>query len=143
SLATQYPEIERFVRLRGQTWTAFNPRDRCWFLSDDGWCRIERDHGRSAKPASCRLFPFNRVFRLGDTTIVDYNAVICPLRAYPADVSDEDVGLSGRVTHDEVWADIAAVDDPSVVGTALPDIPNADTWLARERSIAAVCFDED
>ena len=68
-----------FLRRRGEAITAFNPRDRCWFLADDGLCRIEVEDGRDAKPASCRLFPFNRVFRIGGYTVVDYNSVICPL----------------------------------------------------------------
>ena len=80
-LVEAYPELTAFLRKRGSTWTAFNPRGRCWFLDPEGLCRIEREHGRAVKPASCRLFPFNRVFRLGGTLIVDYNSVICPLRA--------------------------------------------------------------
>jgi len=78
-LLARRPALAAFLRRRGDAITAFNPRDRCWFLADDGLCRIEVDDGRAAKPASCRLFPFNRIFRLGPYTIVDYNSVICPL----------------------------------------------------------------
>ena len=80
ALTTRRPALISFLRRRGEAVTAFNPRDRCWFLADDGMCRIEVEDGRAAKPASCRLFPFNRVFTLGDITVVDYNSVICPLR---------------------------------------------------------------
>ena len=95
-LAAAYPPVVTFLRRRGAATTAFNPRDRCWFLAEDGLCRIEVEDGRAAKPASCRLFPFNRVFRIGTYTIVDYNSVICPLT-----VGD------GGITHAEVAAEIA------------------------------------
>jgi len=87
-LLARRPALAAFLRRRGNAITAFNPRDRCWFLDDGGLCRIEVEDGRAAKPASCRLFPFNRVFRLGAFTIVDYNSVICPLR-----VADDATGI--------------------------------------------------
>lgn len=108
-LVARRPEIVPFLRRRGEAITAFNPRDRCWFLADDGLCRIEAEDGRAAKPASCRLFPFNRMFRIGGYTVVDYNSVICPLS----------VGDDG-IAHADVAAEIDAVADPSIVGTALP-----------------------
>ncbi|MEN8263417.1 MAG: YkgJ family cysteine cluster protein, partial [Nitrospirota bacterium] len=63
-LTGHYPELIPFLRKRGDTWTAFNPRGNCWFIDGDGLCRIEVDHGRETKPASCRLFPFNRIWLL-------------------------------------------------------------------------------
>src|SRR5215510_2868061 len=131
-LVAKRPELVAFVRRRGDAITAFNPRDRCWFLADDGLCRIEVEDGRAAKPASCRLFPFNRVFRLGAYTIVDYNSVICPLT----------VGDDG-IAHAEVAAEIAAIADPAVVGTSLP-ARDADAegraFVETERAIAAALF---
>ena len=132
-LLARRPAIAAFLRRRGEAITAFNPRDRCWFLADDGLCRIEVEDGRSAKPASCRLFPFNRVFRLGPYTIVDYNSVICPLH-----VGDDD-----GITHAEVAAEIAAITDPTVIGTALPARdPDAEgrAFVDTERAIAAAIF---
>jgi Fe-S-cluster containining protein len=131
-LVARRPEIAAFLRRRGEAITAFNPRDRCWFLADDGLCRIEVEDGRSAKPASCRLFPFNRVFRIGSYTIVDYNSVICPLQ-----VAGDGVG------HAEVAAEIAAIADPTVVGTPLPARdPEAEgrAFVDTERAIAAALF---
>src|SRR5205085_11100155 len=97
-LVRKRPELAAFVRKRGDAVTIFNPRDRCWFYEDDGLCRIEVEDGREAKPASCRLFPFNRVFRLGDYVVVDFNSVICPLSE----------GEDG-VAHAEVLVEIAAI----------------------------------
>lgn len=140
-LVRLYPATAPFLRKRGSTWTAFNPRGRCWFFDDSGLCRIESDHGRATKPASCRLFPFNRVFRLGSWVIVDYNSVVCPLRALPDDAVE--VGSSGRVSHAEVIDEIASVADPGVVGTELPaEDAEAEgrALVTRERAIAAACF---
>jgi len=126
-LVTKRPELAAFVRRRGDAVTAFNPRDRCWFLADDGLCRVEVEDGRAAKPASCRLFPFNRVFRAGAYTIVDYNSVICPLAVVVGD----------GVSHAEVLAEISTIQDPAIVGTQLP--PD-DALFAREQALAAELF---
>jgi Fe-S-cluster containining protein len=132
-LVTRRPEITAFLRRRGDAITAFNPRDRCWFLADDGMCKVEVEDGRDAKPASCRLFPFNRVFRIGAYTVVDYNSVICPVFT---------VGADG-ITHAEVLAEIATIQDPTIVGTKLP-AQNADAegkaFVDSERAIAAALF---
>jgi Fe-S-cluster containining protein len=127
-LVARRPELAAFMRRRGDALTAFNPRDRCWFLADDGLCRIEVEDGRAAKPASCRLFPFNRVFRVGDIVVVDYNSVICPLQLAPA---------GDGVTHAEIAAEIESISDPAIVGTQLP--PDA-ALIARERDLAAKVF---
>jgi len=131
-LLARRPAIAAFLRRRGEAITAFNPRDRCWFLADDGLCRVEVEDGRAAKPASCRLFPFNRVFRIGAYTIVDYNSVICPLT-----VGD------GGISHAEVAAEIATIADPTVVGTPLAARdPEAEgrRFVDTERAIAAAIF---
>jgi len=131
-LVGRRPAITAFLRRRGDTITAFNPRDRCWFLADDWLCRIETEDGRDAKPASCRLFPFNRVFRIGGFTVVDFNSVICPLT-----VGD------GGIAHADVLAEIEAIRDPAVVGTQLP-AQHAEAegraFVDSERAIAGAIF---
>lgn len=131
-LVQRRPAIAAFLRRRGEAITAFNPRDRCWFLADDGLCRVEVEDGRAAKPASCRLFPFNRVFRLGPYTIVDYNSVICPLT----------VGDDG-ISHAEIVAELATIQDATIVGSQLPARDAAAegrAFVDRERAIAAALF---
>lgn len=133
ALVAKRPAVAAYVRRRGAALTVFNPRDRCWFLADDGLCRIEAEDGRAAKPASCRLFPFNRIFRLGTWTVVDYNSVVCPLR----------VGGEGTIAHADVWAEIEDVADAAIVGTPLPaaDAEREGRELVeRERAIGAACF---
>ena len=132
-LVARRPEIAAFLRRRGDASTAFNPRDRCWFLDDGGLCKVEVEDGRAAKPASCRLFPFNRVFRIGGYTVVDYNSVICPIGA-----SDE-----GGVTHAEIAAEIESITDPTIIGTKLPaQQPEAEgkAFVETERAIAEAVF---
>jgi Fe-S-cluster containining protein len=118
-LVAKRPEAAAFVRRRGDAVTLFNPRDRCWFFADDGLCRIEVEDGRAAKPAACRLFPFNRVFHVGTTLVVDYNSVICPLQL-------TDTGIA----HADILAEIETVTDAAIVGTSLP----ADGTIERERA---------
>lgn len=126
-LVGKRPELGAFVRKRGDAITVFNPRDRCWFFEDDGLCRVEVEDGRAAKPAACRLFPFNRVFRAGMVTVVDYNSVICPVQLVEG----------GGVTHAEVIAEIESIRDPAIVDTPIrPD----DALFERERAIAAEMF---
>lgn len=131
-LVARRPQIAAFLRRRGEAITAFNPRDRCWFLADDGLCRVEVEDGRAAKPASCRLFPFNRVFQIGGYTVVDYNSVICPLT----------VGDDG-VRHADIAAEIASISDPTIVGTPLAARdPAAEgrAFVTTERAIASAIF---
>lgn len=130
-LTAAYPAVIAFLRRRGDATTAFNPRDRCWFLDDDQLCRVEREHGRARKPASCRLFPFNRIYRLAGWAVVDYNSVLCPLA----------VGGAAPVAHADVLAEIATIDDPAVVGTRLSSSEEEGRELVeRERRVAAGCF---
>ncbi len=131
-LTTKRPELTAFLRRRGDAITAFNPRDRCWFLEDDGLCRIEVEDGREAKPASCRLFPFNRVFRIANYTVVDFNSSICPLT----------VGDDG-ISQAEVHAEIESIHDRSVIGTQLPALhPEVEgkAFIESERAIAETVF---
>lgn len=133
-LLARRPAMLAFVRQRGDAITAFNPRGRCWFLADDGLCRIERDDGRAAKPAACRLFPFNRVFRIAGYLVVDYNSAVCPLT----------VGEDGDgVRHADIAAEIAAITDPAIVGSQLPARdPEAEglALVTDERAIAEAIF---
>lgn len=124
ALLSQMPALATFVRARGGALTVANPRGRCFFLDDGGLCTVETDLGRDAKPAACRLFPFNRTFLAGDWRIVDYNAVICPLRPDPD-------GGSGPIRHLDVLADIEAVPDPTITGVR---IEAADELIREERA---------
>ena len=68
-----YPFDSRFAQVLDVT-------DGCWMLKPDGLCEIEVEHGYAAKPHTCRLFPFNRIFQVGEVRVVDFNSKICPLQ---------------------------------------------------------------
>lgn len=116
------PMAGGYVRLPDAT-------DGCWFLRGDGMCSYEQTHGRAAKFATCRLFPFNRVFRAGAVRVVDYNSVVCPLQdAY---------GSGTGVTYSEIQADLQAAGDSPLVNSAtdLPEGARELRWHALEQGI--------
>lgn len=119
------PRLARHVRLGGGgTLVAQNVTDGCWFLGDNGFCDIEVESGRDAKPSTCRLFPFNRVYRIGDVRVVDFNSTLCPIEA-----------RVGGVTHAEVVKDLDQIGASPLVDSPKPAPPGlaADWW---EREIA-------
>lgn len=103
--------------------------DGCWFLRPDGRCGYEQDHGRAAKFTTCRLFPFNRVFRAGAVRVVDVNSVVCPIQ----DALDTGAGVS----HAELRAELAAVGDGPLTGNAaeLPEGARELRWHALEQAV--------
>ncbi len=103
--------------------------DGCWFLQRDGLCAYEGAHGRDAKFATCRLFPFNRVFRAGAVRVVDFNSVVCPLR--------DALGSGQGVSHRELSDELAAVGDGPLTGSPapLPDGARELRWHALEQGL--------
>lgn len=47
------------VDFRGRPYLKRRTDGSCIFLMEDGLCRIHADHGFSAKPIACQVFPFN------------------------------------------------------------------------------------
>jgi hypothetical protein len=125
-LLGRVPRLASVLRTRpgGSAWVA-DLTDGCWFLQGDGNCSIEVEHGRLAKPSTCRLFPFNRVYTAGGVRVVDFNASLCPL---------EDASGTG-VRHADLIAEIDALAGSPLVDVPLPspsELP-AD-WVERERA---------
>ena len=80
-LLRKAPVLAPHLYLRaGGSIGAVDVTDGCWFLDAGGNCDLEVRHGRATKPSTCRLFPFNRVFKVGDVRVVDMNSVLCPLQ---------------------------------------------------------------
>jgi hypothetical protein len=128
-LAKRAPEVVPHLYLRGgDSFGVFDFTDACWMLADNGNCGLEVRHGRAAKPSTCRLFPFNRVFRVGEVRIIDMNSSLCPLQA------------SGNGVR---WSDITREIDEVIAlgGSPLVDIvPTspldlAGDWVATERKL--------
>jgi hypothetical protein len=127
-LLARAPSLAPHVQLRaGGSFGAIDLTERCWFLASDGMCRIEVDHGRDAKPTTCRLFPFNRVFRLGAVRIVDVNSVLCPVE--PADGAGQ--------SHEALLEEMARLEGSPMLDTPpWQPLDLAPDWLERERAIA-------
>lgn len=56
-----------------------NSSPGCFLLRSDNLCGVHAEHGISAKPETCRLFPFNAFVRFGQHLIVGPHATLCPL----------------------------------------------------------------
>lgn len=133
-------EVVRFARLEPRMASLVHPlnahfaqvvdvTDGCWMLRPDGLCAIETDHGYAQKPHTCRLFPFNRIFQVGDVRVVDFNSKICPLQD------------SSEARNGQSWDDLQKQIDgegPSFFGRG--DVPPPKGalelgWAAHERFI--------
>jgi hypothetical protein len=126
-LLRKAPELGPHLYLRnGGSIGAVDVTDGCWFLAGDGNCTLETRFGRALKPSTCRLFPFNRIFKIDDLRVVDMNSVLCPLQ--PAD------GNGVR------WADLSREID-ELSGSPLVDVEPTrpldlpDNWLDLERRL--------
>lgn len=103
--------------------------DGCFFLRSDGMCSYEKQHGRPEKFLTCRLFPYNRIFRAGSVRVVDFNSVVCPLR---------DVHGSGTgTTHRELLDDIESGGDGPLVNSLaeMPDGARELRWHTLEQGL--------
>jgi len=74
--------VVRESLLGGRRVLAKRPDGRCVFLNADGRCRIHELHGAEAKPAVCRMFPF-QVVPLGNF------AYLTPRRSCPSAAADD------------------------------------------------------
>lgn len=133
-LLAHEPGLAAHLRLgRGGALMAFDVTDGCWFLEDDGRCRLERSRGRAAKPLTCKLFPFNRIYRVGEVRVVDMNSVLCPLE--PA--------RGQGVTHEEIEREIGELEGSPLLDVAAWQPMALDSaWLERERAAARVAIDQ-
>ncbi|HEX9103891.1 MAG TPA: hypothetical protein VF997_16885 [Polyangia bacterium] len=101
--------------------------DGCWQLADDGQCSVERTYGREAKPSTCRLFPVNRLLRIGDAIVVDLQLTHCPLvdaRSAPAPRT--------VIRWDEIARDLESAGTDAIAMDGRPPAGAPDDWLARE-----------
>lgn len=103
-LETQYPGLKLFARAGDRpTIRLLNLRGNCFFLEPNGFCRIQQEHGRAAKPFVCKMFPFNLFELSGDVLIVRPKPNLCPLHL----CSDETTGVVVR--HEDLVAELSAL----------------------------------
>jgi hypothetical protein len=107
-----------------------SPQDACWFLDGKRRCRLEKVMGREAKPAGCRLFPFQRIRALGEhlAVVPDF---LCP-------ITIGDVAEAGPTSHDEITLEMHRTQVPRTGHPELPpprDVPWADAVLLERRIV--------
>jgi Fe-S-cluster containining protein len=108
--------------------------ERCVFLAGDQLCSIHREHGRSAKPLACRLFPAAEIYRLGriDTLAVLPQAESCPLEI-------EGAGDLTGLDHASVRADLDAAEAIPAMTSILPP----EGWPVDFLSLEVECRDAE
>jgi len=128
-LAAHRPRAAFALQARAGTPLMKQAHDGCAMLMPDGLCSVEVEQGRARKPAVCRLFPFNKVFQLGEARVIDFAAAFCPLE----DVADQRTG--------QAWSDLAAEleelsgRDILQTGYPLPEGAEQFGWLAFETRV--------
>jgi hypothetical protein len=75
-----YPQIQSMATKRQGDFIEFaTSSSGCLLLDSDNWCRIEKEHGKAAKPSVCTLFPFNSFMQIGKAIAIKPH-FLCPLR---------------------------------------------------------------
>ncbi|MCU1281805.1 MAG: hypothetical protein JWM53_5351 [bacterium] len=124
-LLAREPRFAPFVQpMRGAV-HVFDLEDGCWALADDGRCGVELAHGREAKPSTCRLFPVNRLVRIGEIIVVDLQLSHCPLvdaRTAPRTV----------IRWEEIARDLEAAGTGAIAIEGKAPAGAPDDWLVRE-----------
>src|SRR5438477_5829436 len=117
-------EIVRFARIEPRLAVLLPPHahlthgmiestDGCWMLQKDGWCHIETQLGRAAKPVTCRLFPFNKITTIGTTRFVDFASLGCPLQdASAARTGQSWEGLAAEILQELEKTSLQETKDP-------------------------------
>lgn len=62
--------------LKGKYQVKFDERGRCPCVTDDGWCRIQRELGAEYLSRTCMVYPRN--YRLINSTVYAYCNLSCP-----------------------------------------------------------------
>jgi Fe-S-cluster containining protein len=125
-LLRKRPVLAPFVQPAGAHAVALDlTEEGCWFLAPDGRCGIEVEEGRAAKPSVCKLFPFNRVYRIGAVTAVEPHLLMCPI---------EDARGRG-VKWAEIAGDLAAAGAEAPLMSAAAPSGLPDDWAERERAV--------
>lgn len=97
TLLQHYPALAWAATRSGPAGSDFtNPAGGCFFLTNQNLCQIEVDHGRSAKPGVCVLFPFNDFTRLGHVIVVRPH-FLCPLHLRPGEGAGDHAELEKQL----------------------------------------------
>jgi Fe-S-cluster containining protein len=113
----------------GRNYTMRNCAPGCFFLTTDGRCGIQAQHGYEAKPETCRLFPFNNIRLVGKYLIAAPHTGLCPLAVLPP-------STRSALSEHEALIDAMRL---SGIGARIPsastDITDIDTLVHFERQV--------
>lgn len=106
-----------------------NAAPGCFFLTDSNLCRLQLDKGFGAKPGTCRLFPFNGMFRVGNYLVIHPHGSLCPLQI----ARDGVIGEASA--HDTILRQLTSQGVDQHVEIYLPISDNVAALVALERQI--------
>jgi hypothetical protein len=101
----------------------------CFFLDQRNHCGIQVAHGHSAKPETCRLFPFNYLRRVGAYLIVAPHMTLCPLQTLEPSAHSE------RSGHEPLFQAMSAFGIAAQVPIVTASADDVPALIARERRI--------
>lgn len=136
-----YPKVESMaIRREGDYIEFATPVSGCVLLDSDNWCRIEKEHGKAAKPSVCNLFPFNNLMQIGKVIAVRPH-FLCPLRIQ---VPAQPGSVEGTHSTLEMALRSSPMITPEFMNARKPPFginsaANAHTVLEREISFRDLC----
>lgn len=104
----------------------------CFMLDQHGRCEVQNRRGYSAKPETCRLFPFNELLVCGDVLVVTPHRTLCPLTLVKTG------SHSTLSSHDALWTAMTASGINAHVKRVSSGSDDLDATLATEQSIAVI-----
>lgn len=128
----QSPNLKFFLRpvpSGGTRFYAANCPPACFFLNEGGLCNIHVRHGYSAKPETCRLFPFNNIRLVGDCLVIAPHDTLCPLQIVPPSQT------SDQSTHSGILKELRATGIAEPVSDGQPYSAGVFRGLVLEREI--------
>lgn len=144
-LSRRHPRLALFADAAGSNGIVplNNLSDRCFFLQDDGYCRVQNEDGYAAKPFVCRTFPLN-VYRLSEsagTLFVSPN-VLCPIKRFEGQPGDYQVRHADLLQEVAQAADAIRATAQGVQAQARPDAPTFErVWSAADIQFETWCRD--
>lgn len=132
SQLTVRPAVALFVNRkqaeRGQ-YMVQNLKPACFYLDSHNQCSLHAKYGFSAKPETCRLFPFNDLRRAGPYLLVLPHSGLCPLDVLPLDQS------SAASAHEALFGQLSAAGVRAEVRVVSPVVPDLRALVTLEKRI--------
>ena len=127
---THNPNLRFFLEKVTNAPTVRNCPPNCFFLTEHGLCDIQVKSGYSAKPETCRLFPFNNL-RLVDEFLVVAPHALCPLQI-------EEPGKTSECSdYEHILDEMTRQGIQNPIPSAKPIVASAGELIDLERAIVS------